>query len=686
MKIKDCSGECVEALARYTHNESIRNKRSEANKDGRWREVDEAGRIAQRMMTLGMPELVAEAITDPDFNLLERIINDSELMPVAFVLSGSTKTRSVGRISVRSSAGRGYGTGFMVSPELLLTNHHVLGDTDTAARSFVQFDYYDKSPGDRASPQTFQFQPERFFISNRPLDFALVAVEAVNADGLNVESRGWNPLITESGKAIVGDNVNIVQHPSGRPMEVSLRNNKIIDVLDDFLHYETDTEPGSSGSPVYNDQWQVAALHHAGVPEVDDNGNVVKWVANEGVRISRIMAHLNTVIAAYGDPVRQLYARLSLIPPDTSETINTAADNAVVASNITLNNAAGNQLSHQHGEPKMSTDGSVEWTIPVNLSISIGAISNTFSNITPSIDKTRSPQSLPRPGDVISEKADQLLANFKDRIYYDQESDQSNCDSYYAGVDDNAGKIAHFKQLSELLKSSHTTSHRYRTAKNKFLYPWVDLHRTEDCQQALRSIYSGQAFSAHELLMQDLLLEQQLIGEEYASMSDQEIELELERKESSKPFNCEHVVPQSWFSKLEPMKGDLHHLFACESGCNSFRGNAPYFEFPEEALRENCGRIEGPRNKRKFEPTQGKGPAARATLYFLLRYPGFIGDSERELQTSRLKMLINWHQASPPDVYEHHRNAAIFEIQGNRNPLIDHPDWADQISFRMGFG
>ena len=62
--------------------------------------------------------------------------------------------------------------------------------------------------------------------------------------------------------------------------------------------------------------------------------------------------------------------------------------------------------------------------------------------------------------------------------------------------------------------------------------------------------------------------------------------------EAQLPFNCEHVVPQSWFEKKEPMRGDLHHLFACESGCNSFRGNIPYFDFPdfEEAIRDACGK------------------------------------------------------------------------------------------------
>src|SRR3712207_7679841 len=91
----------------------------------------------------------------------------------------------------------------------------------------------------------------------------------------------------------------------------------------------------------------------------------------------------------------------------------------------------------------------------------------------------------------------------------------------------------------------------------------------------------------------------------------------MELLEAALPYNCEHVVPQSWFAKREPMRGDLHHLFACESDCNSFRGNTPYFEFEEadEAVRAACGR----REEGRFEPAAGKGAVARATLYFLLQ-------------------------------------------------------------------
>jgi endonuclease I len=118
------------------------------------------------------------------------------------------------------------------------------------------------------------------------------------------------------------------------------------------------------------------------------------------------------------------------------------------------------------------------------------------------------------------------------------------------------------------------------------------------------------------------------------------------------PFNCEHVVPQSWFGEDEPMRGDLHHLFACESRCNSFRGNTPFAEFtdfpesapatPEgiaamDAVRDDCGKSAAG----GFEPEQGKGPAARAAFYFRLRYPDVI--SAEEMPQDRWEMLLTWH-------------------------------------------
>ncbi|MFL5538299.1 MAG: endonuclease [Longimicrobiaceae bacterium] len=155
--------------------------------------------------------------------------------------------------------------------------------------------------------------------------------------------------------------------------------------------------------------------------------------------------------------------------------------------------------------------------------------------------------------------------------------------------------------------------------------------------------------------------------------------------ESGPPYDCEHVVPQSWFrgGHSGVPKGDLHHLFTCKHACNGYRASVPFWEFPDhDPAGADCGWKEPDR----FEPAEGRSQAARAVFYFLLRYPGMIDDVPGELQRERLGTLLAWHQLEPPTLYELHRNAAIQEKQGVRNPLIDFPQLASRIDFTQGLG
>lgn len=77
----------------------------------------------------------------------------------------------------------------------------------------------------------------------------------------------------------------------------------------------------------------------------------------------------------------------------------------------------------------------------------------------------------------------------------------------------------------------------------------------------------------------------------------------------------------------------------------------------------------------KFEPEYGKGIVARAVFYFAVRYKdGFRMEDKMDLE-----LLLRWHEEHPVDVYERHRNAAIQELQGNRNPFIDFPERAGEM-------
>ena len=237
------------------------------------------------------PERVAlrKAIIDPRDSLaIERIIGREDLFPISYLEAGLKAAASVCRIEIRDSIGRvlGYGTGFLVSPSLLLTNNHVLENYDTAHFSVAQFNYEVDLDLNERLKKSFRLTPERFFITDQKLDFTLVAIEEVSEDGTKVSDFGFLPLISQTGKVLVGEYVSIIQHPSGEHKAVAIRENQILDVFDDYIHYSTDTMPGSSGSPVYNDEWIVIALHHAGVP---DPKNQTEFIANEGIRISAII-------------------------------------------------------------------------------------------------------------------------------------------------------------------------------------------------------------------------------------------------------------------------------------------------------------------------------------------------------------------------------------------------------------
>ena len=214
-----------------------------------------------RSAPVAVPVADSESMTVGGVDL-EKVINSSDFVDIRYLEGGVAASRAVGRIDIRNAVGKvvGYGTGSMVSNQLVLTNHHVLPTADVARWSAVEFNYQDGIDGQPLQPKLFRLDPDRFFLADKELDFALVAVAA---DPTDLAAFGLNRLLDAEGKAVVGEFVTIVQHPKGEKKQISLRENRVVDLLDSFLHYETDTEPGSSGSPVFNDQWEVVALHHA---------------------------------------------------------------------------------------------------------------------------------------------------------------------------------------------------------------------------------------------------------------------------------------------------------------------------------------------------------------------------------------------------------------------------------------
>ena len=189
----------------------------------------------------------------------------------------------------------GDGTGFLIDgawiePELagkplLITNAHVCSDDPQVqeqfpypvARTELKATFLAAANG--REPEEIAFT--RVIASSPPseLDFTLLELDKM-PDGAKLPTLcGRSPPVTERGDS----RLNIIGHPRGRDLKVSLQDNKTVKVGEKYVHYRTPTDPGSSGSPVFNQKWELVALHHSSSAAMH---------ANEGVRIDLIIERI----------------------------------------------------------------------------------------------------------------------------------------------------------------------------------------------------------------------------------------------------------------------------------------------------------------------------------------------------------------------------------------------------------
>ncbi|SDO37289.1 endonuclease I family protein [Halobacillus aidingensis] len=259
-----------------------------------------------------------------------------------------------------------------------------------------------------------------------------------------------------------------------------------------------------------------------------------------------------------------------------------------------------------------------------------------------------------------------------EQVYFDESKNKQTKQEYYASVNfsDPANSTA-IEKVMELIQSTHNNFLRYDPSL--YVYPWVDLRP----DGKLQSIYSGEIREPEDVIQEDYAASQKREQEIRANKDEGENLLKVMAEAvTTFKYNCEHAVPQSWYDAQEPMRGDLHHLFTCEPLCNSIRSNYPYHDFHDYPAEQEAGvlRIEdqcGKAEDELFEPEFAKGTVARAMLYFLVRYPDGLEMNQKE--RIDVDLMLDWHRNEPPEVYELHRNQAIFELQGNRNPFIDYP-------------
>lgn len=236
----------------------------------------------------------------------ERVLFVSDMLPFGF-LAGAVRTgRSVARLKVarvedgqaRLNAASGtpmryFGTGWLVGPMHILTNHHVIdarseGEAPAAAADFarqalgtrIEFDY------DAEGAETWECGVAALCLADAALDYALLELDrSPGRPALPVWGR---PIDFAQGARLP---VNIIQHPGGQLKQIAVRNNLVASLEGNELAYFTDTDGGSSGSPVCNDRWEVLALHKASTMtfgRFEYQGKETAWI-NVGTTMDKIV-------------------------------------------------------------------------------------------------------------------------------------------------------------------------------------------------------------------------------------------------------------------------------------------------------------------------------------------------------------------------------------------------------------
>ncbi|QJE94769.1 DNA/RNA non-specific endonuclease [Luteolibacter luteus] len=506
----------------------------------------------------------------------------TDFLDVSFLETATAVAGTVARVAFHSR--RPQGSGFMVSERLFLTNNHVIETPDQARQFVLEFDYQRDYRGQPRQVTRFELDPDSFFLTSQvdKLDYTLIAVgKRIEGKG-TLEGYGYCPLLAREDKHVLGELVNIIQHPDGDFKQAVIRENQLVARLPSVLHYVADTNPGASGSLVCNDQWQVIALHHWGAPFTETtglDGKPVRFDVNEGIRISAILRDMESRSNSLSIPFQQLLKKVvepTVEYPSSLLSITGRVESAPV------------EAIQNHGGPaELRPDGSAVWNIPVQIAVNVGSSAPAQrpapTNGAP-VPQTAPPSSPPHNGSSL--EAITIDTNYGNRGGYNpsfldgftiplpklsktQKEQAAKLKKPDPGADPHELKYTHF---SVVLNARRRLA--FFTACNIDGTSWINIDRDSGLPK--------EAAEASEVWYGDRRVEDN-------DQSDQSL---YDKQRPKRLFDRGHMVRRqdpSWGTKKRAIRAnaDTFHFANCMPQASTFNQSAKFWQGIEQYLLED---------------------------------------------------------------------------------------------------
>jgi V8-like Glu-specific endopeptidase len=205
------------------------------------------------------------------------------MRPFSFLEKGVEVGKAVARIELADGS---TGSGFLVGDNILITNHHVIPSPEVANQAKVQFNYQHTIQGTDAAVDPYDLAPGEGWKTSKKEEQGGDDWTAVKVKGNPKAKWGTLTLITATPKA--GDEVIIIQHPMGERKKIALSHNMVAYADGKRVQYYTETEEGSSGSPVFDVEWRVVAVHYTG-GWMHEPGTEASVYRNAGININLVI-------------------------------------------------------------------------------------------------------------------------------------------------------------------------------------------------------------------------------------------------------------------------------------------------------------------------------------------------------------------------------------------------------------